>query len=171
MRADQVIVLVGLMGCGKSTVGRLLARKLQWRFIDLDLLVAQAMGMSVAKIFENYGEDFFRDIESVALNIVLKKRAVVLAAGGGVVERAENRVGLRRQAQTVYLRLSPLAAAKRLGKAATASRPLLRGLDTAHALRELLRRRRIFYERARWQVSASDKPGKVVERILKKLHQ
>lgn len=85
------IVLTGFMGAGKTTVGRLLATKLTWSFVDLDDLIIANEGRSIADIFAAAGESVFREREHRALNEVLGKSRMVLALGGGAMELAENR--------------------------------------------------------------------------------
>jgi shikimate kinase len=89
------VAIVGYMGSGKTTVGRILARKLEWEFVDLDRAIARDAGRAIPEIFEHSGEDFFRDLEHRALVAALDStRECVLACGGGVVVRLENREAL-----------------------------------------------------------------------------
>lgn len=169
MRPLKRVVLTGLMGSGKTTVGRLLAARLGWRFVDLDQLVAKAMGMSVTSIFRSLGEPVFRDLESAALRASLRGEGLVIASGGGVVLRADNRARMRRAAQVVYLKLPAQAAFKRLGHKGRAVRPLLGSQGAAAKLSALLKQRRAYYEQAGIRVSALGRPQAVAERIFKKL--
>lgn len=97
------VSIVGYMGSGKSTVGRILARKLGWDFVDLDHAIVRAAGRSIPEIFAGSGEEHFRDLESRALDKALSEtNERVIACGGGVIVRAENRERLR-VSKTVFL--------------------------------------------------------------------
>jgi shikimate kinase len=98
------VAIVGYMGCGKSTVGRLLARTLGWEFVDLDRNIATETGREIAQIFAHFGEEHFRNLEHRALVSALDEREErVVACGGGIVVRPENRYKLK-GATTVFLR-------------------------------------------------------------------
>jgi shikimate kinase len=97
------VVIVGYMGSGKTTVGRILARKLGWEFMDLDRDIERAEGRSIPEIFADSGEEFFRDLEHRALVGALDgSKERVIACGGGVVVRPENRDSLG-EAATIFL--------------------------------------------------------------------
>jgi shikimate kinase len=101
---DGPVAIVGYMGSGKSTVGRLLARELGWGYVDLDRTIAREAGRAIPEIFAERGEEYFRDLESRALLEALDgPSGRVVACGGGVVSRAENRERLR-ETVTVFLR-------------------------------------------------------------------
>ena len=98
------VAIVGYMGSGKTTVGRMLARALGWDFVDLDREISRRSGLAIPEIFETSGEDHFRDLEHRALLATLDgERERVVACGGGIVERPENRERLEEDA-TVFLR-------------------------------------------------------------------
>lgn len=142
------LVLVGMMGSGKSTVGRLVAASLGRPFVDIDDEVAATAGSSVADLFAGGGESAFRALEEEALARCLAAEAdTVIAAGGGVVVREENRARLG-AARVVWLRARPATLAVRVGDAT--SRPLLAGasgVDEAEArLAELAAERVGLYE-------------------------
>ena len=97
------VAIVGYMGSGKSTVGRILARSLGWDFVDLDREISRQAGRTIPEIFERSGESCFRDLEHHALLAALDAKERVVACGGGIVERPENRERLA-MVPTVFLR-------------------------------------------------------------------
>jgi shikimate kinase/3-dehydroquinate synthase len=98
------VVLVGFMGCGKTTVGREVARLLEWDFEDMDHRLEQALGASIAEVFRTRGEAFFRAQEAALARELLGRRRLVVAAGGGAFTVPETREALRAGAVTVWLR-------------------------------------------------------------------
>ncbi len=138
------IALVGLMGAGKTRVGRLAAAALRWPFVDADRLVEEGAGCPVPEIFRREGEDGFRNRESEALaGLAARPAPFIVATGGGVVERPENRESLRRGFYVVWLRIDPVEAARRL--AGDRGRPLLAEGDPDAVLDALARRRDPLY--------------------------
>ncbi|OAN48604.1 shikimate kinase [Chloroflexus islandicus] len=131
---ERPIALIGLSGCGKSTLARLLARALSWPWYDTDAAVAAAAGMSVADLFQTYGEAEFRARESAALCEALRE-AQVIATGGGIVLQPENRQMLHDRATVIWLDASDATILARLAVDAE-ERPLLRG-DAATRLAAL----------------------------------
>ncbi|KAJ0988349.1 hypothetical protein J5N97_006705 [Dioscorea zingiberensis] len=121
----RCIYLVGMMGSGKSTVGKILSEVLGYSFFDSDKLVEQAVGLpSVAQIFKEYSEAFFRDNESEVLKDLSSMRRLVVATGGGAVIRPTN-WGYMKQGITVWLDVPLEALARRIAAVGTDSRPLL----------------------------------------------
>ena len=119
------LVLVGLMGAGKTTVGRRCAAALERDFVDTDDIVEAATGMTVAAIFEQFGEARFRELERDSVrDVCASPVALVIACGGGVVLDAANRKQLRTSGFVVWLRASTATLGARVGDGA--SRPLLR---------------------------------------------
>jgi shikimate kinase len=163
--ADR-LVLVGMMGSGKSTVGRQLASRLGWAFLDSDAMVEASTGSTVAELFESDGEVTFRAEESRVLAEALASGtpAVVSAAGGSVLSKA-NRGLLATQAIVVWLRAEPSTLATRVQPGG--HRPLL-GADHAVALAELDAVRRPLYEEVADVVVDVDDldPPRVADRIL-----
>lgn len=138
-----MIVLVGMPGSGKSTVGRQLARHLGWRFIDSDAEIEHRLGDSIRAHFEQHGEDSFRDIESATLADLAGQSKAVLSTGGGSVLREANRAVLRAAGPVVYLRATPEDLYRRLRH--DQQRPLLQGPDPLGKLRQLFRVRDPLY--------------------------
>lgn len=129
------VVLVGLPGSGKSTVGRQLARRLGLPFFDSDHVIEQRIGCSIREFFEREGEERFRDIEESVLDELTQGGPRVLSTGGGSVLRQANRTHLRERAQVVYLRSTPEEVFRRLRH--DRNRPLLQVDDPLQRLRDL----------------------------------
>ncbi len=130
--AERTIALVGLMGVGKSTVGRRLAARLGLPFHDGDEVIEEAAGMSVSDIFAELGEAEFRAGEARVMRRLLDAPRMVLATGGGAVLNAETRALLAARATTVWLKADLAVVASRVQRRDT--RPLLRGKDPLQAL-------------------------------------
>ncbi|MFN8502788.1 shikimate kinase [Kouleothrix sp.] len=144
--SKQIIALVGLSGAGKSSVGRLLAERLGWPLLDTDALIAEAAGRGVPQIFAEDGEARFRDLEAAALRAALGRAPAIVATGGGIVLRAENRALLRERAFCVWLD-APVAALVARLRAHDEQRPLLEG-DMAARLAALRAARAALYAEA-----------------------
>ena len=135
MRGGRNVFLVGLMGAGKSTAGRLLARRLKRTFYDSDQEVERRCGVKIPVIFEIEGEPGFRARESAVLAELTALRDVVLATGGGAVLAEENRRLLAARGTVIYLHAQPAALHERVRQ--DRNRPLLATADPAARLREL----------------------------------
>jgi shikimate kinase len=140
---DMPIFLVGMMGAGKTTIGRSLARVLGREFIDLDHELESRCGVRVPVIFEIEGEAGFRKRESTALAQCAARRDIVLATGGGAILAPENRAVLREQGIVVYLRASVDELYRRTCR--DRNRPLLATADPRATLRDLLTLREPLY--------------------------
>jgi shikimate kinase len=163
------VYLTGLMGSGKTTVGRLLAKRLGWAWADLDAAIEARRGKKVAEIFTAQGENAFRRLESQELLRFSKNSKLVLSCGGGVVLDPENR-RLLKAGTTIYLAASPEALAQRLRGGQRRQRPLLGQGDPVQALRGLQRKRARFYRVcARFVLRASDPPSTVAGRAYQRV--
>jgi shikimate kinase len=142
-----LIVLLGLRCAGKSSIGRELARELGLGFVDLDheIAVLEGSGRAAGELLVELGEERFRELEAAALSATLSRGALVLATGGGVVEREENLLLLGNHAQLVWLDAPDEVLLKRRAKDAT-SRPLLAGADPAEELSLVGPRRRALFQ-------------------------
>jgi len=148
------VVLVGLPGSGKSTVGREAARLLGAPFTDIDAVLIEQTGMAVADFFALRGEPEFRRLESAAMAWALDAPAQIIAPGGGWVAQEGNlQAASRHGVLLLYLSVAPLEAARRL--AGDTSRPLLAGVDLETRMRELLAEREQWYRRAEVEVEAA----------------
>ena len=126
------VVLVGMMGAGKTTVGRALAARIGWGFVDLDAAVEALAGRKVAEIFEEDGEGAFRDLEHAAASLAARRSRVVIAAGGGAFVQPATRAVLREGATVVWLTCALDALLARIPR--DGSRPLARSRATIAAL-------------------------------------
>lgn len=167
--ADRPVFLVGMMGAGKSTVGRSLARRLGWDFVDLDHEIESTTGVRIPVIFEIEGEQGFRRRESQILASLVSRSRMVLATGGGAVIDPANRVLLRESGHVVYLRASvdDLYMRTKSDK----SRPLLQTDNPRDRIASLLNQRQAFYEEvASLQVNTGRQPvGMIAQNIADSL--
>ena len=141
------LILVGLPGSGKSTVGASLARRLGHTFLDFDAEITRREGLTIAEIFAQRGEPEFRQLEHALTVEVALFGGMVLAPGGGWVGQPETVALLRPQSRMVYLKMSPAGAIRRMGRK-VAGRPLLLRPDPRGELERLLAARRSVYESA-----------------------
>jgi shikimate kinase len=163
------IFLVGLMGAGKSTVGRLLARRLSKRFVDSDQEIEKRNGVTIPVIFEIEGEEGFRRREQEVLMDLAQEQGLVLSTGGGIVLRPENREVLRNQGFVVYLNARPELLAERTKH--DRSRPLLNVEDPLARLRQLHAIRDPLYREVAHAVVETGRgaPQQVVQAILSEM--
>jgi shikimate kinase len=162
------VVLVGMMGSGKTTVGRLVAQRLGVGFVDTDQHVESEVGMSVREIFDTQGEAAFRRAEKTALADLLTSGSKVVAAGGGCVIDGANRSVMKQRSTVVWLRTRVGTLAKRVGSGE--GRPLLTG-DAARKLEEIERERLTLYSSVADVIIDTDdlSPDKVTDAVMEKL--
>lgn len=140
----MTLALVGLPGSGKSTIGRLLARRLDVSFVDTDHEIERTLGCSIGTFFDREGEERFRDVEQQVLADLTGRKIGVLATGGGIVLRSSNREILRSCCRVVYLRSTPDEVFRRVRH--DTGRPLLQVPDPLGRLRDLHAARDPFYQ-------------------------
>lgn len=168
----RLVVLIGFMGAGKTTVGRALARRLRWEFHDLDDRIEQREQRSVPQIFASAGEAGFRRIESAALRDLLQESAalgdLVIALGGGAFVQPLNREMLEEAGAITVLLEAPLEELKRRCRSEHKARPLAQQEESFAALFDA---RRAGYARARYRVQTLDKPVEQVAAEIERLLQ
>lgn len=154
-----MIILVGMPGGGKSTVGRHLARQIGWDFIDSDTEIERRLGAPIRVYFETHGEAGFRDVEEQVVADLTQHRdsRVVLATGGGVVLKEANRTRLRDGGTVLYLRSAPEELFRRLRN--DKQRPLLQVPDPLRRLRELYQARDPLYRQVADYVVETGRPS------------
>lgn len=169
-RINRPIVLVGMMGVGKSTVGRKLAQLLSLPFADADDEIEEAAQMSVSEIFQTFGEPYFRDGERRVIARLLEGGPKVLATGGGAFVQPETRALILERGIAVWLDSDVKTLMERVGRKDT--RPLLRGGDPEEILARLKAEREPAYAKAPIKVISGVGPhGEAVARILQALDE
>ena len=154
---DVILVLVGMPGSGKSTVGRQLARRLDFPFHDSDHVIEQRLGCSIREFFDREGEDAFRDVEESVLHDLTDGDRGVVSTGGGAVLREANRKRLHGAGQVVYLRSSPEEIFRRLRHDTV--RPLLQVADPLARLREMYAQRDPLYRETAHFIIETGRPS------------
>jgi shikimate kinase len=164
----RLIVLVGMMGVGKSTVGRRLATRLRLPFVDADTEIETAAGMTIPEIFESRGEDYFRNGEARVIARLLDGEPAVLATGGGAFMREETRRRIHDKAVSIWLKADADVIMRRVRR--RADRPLLQTADPEGTVIRLLTEREPVYQLADITICSRDVPhDRVVEDCLEAL--
>jgi len=164
------VVLVGMMGAGKSTIGRRLAVRLQLPFLDADAEIELAhAGMTIPEIFAAHGEPYFRDGEARVIARLLEGGRSVLATGGGAFMREETRSRIRDKAVSIWLKVDADTILRRVKR--RADRPLLQTADPAATIGRLIEERHPVYELADITIASRDVlHEKIVEECIAALH-
>ncbi|WP_428982729.1 shikimate kinase [Ottowia cancrivicina] len=163
------VILVGLPGSGKSTIGRQLARRRELPFFDSDQVIESRLGETIRAFFAREGEKTFRDFEERVIDELTMQGSCVLATGGGAVLRSENRQRMRERGVVVYLRASPEQLMRRLRN--DTKRPLLQVADPMARLQDLYEEREPLYkEVADFTFDAcGSSPALLVSRVMMQL--
>ncbi len=159
------IVLIGFMGAGKSTVARCLKEQLGMEIVEMDQEIERQQSLSIPEIFEQYGEAYFRNLETKLLIEMQKKNGVILSCGGGVVMREENVREMKKNGYVVLLTAAPQTIYERVKE--NDDRPLLKGRKNVEYIAQLMETRREKYEAAADLVLQTD--GKSVPQICEEL--
>lgn len=160
------IALIGFMGSGKSSVGRILIEKLGGRLVDTDARIVEKAGTSINDIFEKHGEAYFRNLESEVLKETLESDATVICTGGGIVLRDENRKMLNELSKVVYLKASAKTVYDRVYN--DESRPLLKGKKSVEEIQSMMDSRQELYDDCAMYTVVTDNKSvdKIVAEIL-----
>ena len=165
----RLVVLVGMMGVGKSTVGRRLAARLHLPFIDADTEIEAAAGMSIPEIFEAHGEPHFRDGEARVIARLLQGGPAVLATGGGSFMREETRRRIGDKAVSIWLKADADVIMRRVRR--RSDRPLLQSADPEAAVTRLIGEREPIYRFADLTIASREVPhDKIVDECVEALH-
>ena len=158
---QRSIVLVGMMGAGKSSIGRRLATRLGMGFVDADAEIEAAAGMTIPEIFATHGESYFRSGEARVIARLLDHGPQVLATGGGSYMNADTRATIRRNGVSVWLKADFEVLVRRVKRRATTDRPMLQG-DAAERLRHLMTERYPVYAEADITLMSRDVPHETI---------
>lgn len=166
----NLIFLVGFMGCGKTTLGKKVAQKTGYSFIDLDELITQQIGTTITQYFETFGEAAFRQIEKEKLHSLKDENHAIIATGGGTPCHFENMEWMNQHGKTIYIKLSPKALLSRLSQTEIETRPLLIGKSNEELLEFItskLEERKPFYSQAKIVFDAlQSTPKDLIKQII-----
>ena len=170
IRLNRPVVLVGMMGVGKTTVGRMLASRLGLRFIDTDEEIEKAADHSIAEIFERFGEEYFRDGERRVIARLIGEGPAIIATGGGAFINEQTRALIKEKCHSVWIDADMEILVARVSR--RSHRPLLIGKDPRAVLTDLLDKRGPIYAMADFHVRSDAAPhGHTVDQILKALNE
>jgi shikimate kinase len=133
MPVSQIVYIIGFMGSGKTTAGKKLASALGWSFADLDKKIEENTGKTIPEIFSQYGEQYFREVESAVLKSLRSYTKIVISTGGGAPCHGDNMDYMLDTGLTLYLKLTPGQLKSRLSES-TGQRPLIKGLNDEELL-------------------------------------
>lgn len=143
---DFNIFLIGFMGTGKSTIAHMLQRELQFPLVEMDERIVKEQGMAITEIFEKYGEEYFRDLESQLVLSLGMEESSVISCGGGVVLRPQNVSNMKKSGRIVLLTATPETVFERVKN--SNDRPVLNGHMNVEYIAALMEKRRALYEKA-----------------------
>ncbi len=159
------LVLTGMMGVGKSTIGKNLALNLSYNFIDIDQVIEKKEGSSIQNIFKNKGESYFRKIENETTLSQLKKNKVVIALGGGAFLNKSIRLAIKNTSISFWLDINIDLLVKRLEN--SKKRPLLFGKDLSKTVKKIYLDRKNIYNMANFKIKCNSfKPEEITNKIL-----
>ena len=161
---NNSIILTGLPGSGKSTVGKFLSDKTGFGFIDLDSLIEENEGLKITEIFAKFGEKYFRTLETDMIKTLKSKNSFILSTGGGTFQNEDNILLLKNLGTVFYLNVSPDIIYERIKGDRT--RPLLNTKDPKAALFDLLLKRDENYKKADYTVNAAQSVDDTANEIL-----
>lgn len=161
----KTIVLIGMMGSGKTTIGKLLGEKLTLRSIDIDVIIEQNERRTVSEIFQNEGEKYFRNIERETIKKNFTNKDLIISLGGGAFEDQLTQELLLKNSTVIYLKTSPNVILERIKN--NTNRPLLKNQMTVEKIQSIILQRQKNYELANITILTDNKnTDKIVEEIL-----
>lgn len=161
----KTIVLIGMMGSGKTTIGKLLGEKLTLRSIDIDVIIEQNEKRTVSEIFQNKGEKYFRNIERETIKKNFTNKDLIISLGGGAFEDQLTQELLLKNSTVIYLKTSPNVILERIKN--NTNRPLLKNQMTVEKIQSIILQRQKNYELANITILTDNKnTDKIVEEIL-----
>ena len=164
MKSKKNIVFLGMMGSGKSLIGRLVSKKLNLQFFDIDNIIENETGMKIFEIFEKKGEEFFREIEKNISLKILKKNKSVISLGGGAFQNNEIRKEVLNGNISIWLKWNYQTLLKRIID--KPHRPLAYNIEKKELI-ELMKKRSIFYKKALYKINCENlTKNKIINRIL-----
>jgi shikimate kinase len=169
MTRKRNIVITGFMGTGKTTVGLVVSKRLKMDFHDTDDMIERESGLTISRIFDEYGEDYFRNLERKVIEDLASRNYIVIATGGGTLLEKHNRDLISRNGMIVCLVSRPEIIAARLAK--DNDRPLLAHGKTIGNINELLKKREKAYLELPNHIDTSDKSSANVAREIIELYQ
>lgn len=162
---NRSIALIGFMGTGKTTTGALLAKQLEFQFLDTDAIIEDCQGQNIAQIFNENGEAYFRKLETETLKRLLLNDRQIIATGGGIILSEENRRLLKTHSYLVCLTASPELIYERTKEETT--RPLLLSPDPKAQIKKLLADRQEYYQIAQLTINTNElDPDEICKKIL-----
>ncbi len=160
----KTIVLTGMMGSGKTTIGKLLSKKFNLEFADIDSYIESKEKTTITKIFQTNGEKYFRELEAKTIKKIFKHENQIISLGGGAFENTKTREFLNKNALTVYLKTTPEIIFDRIQNDTT--RPLLCGNMSIEKIKEIIKLREKNYESAHFTISTDNKTSEeIIEEI------
>jgi shikimate kinase len=165
------ISLIGFMGSGKTSTGKILADRLNFLFIDVDSIIELSSNMPISDIFEKHGEEYFRNTETNSIKKIYVNKSCVFACGGGAIIRHENMEIIKKNSTVIFLNVSPAVAFERLKN--ESNRPLLKAPNRLSIITELMEKRDFLYRNAcDFTVDTDFKnPKEAADEILQRLNK
>ncbi len=163
------LVLTGMMGVGKSTIGKLLSKKLNMQFKDVDKVIENKTSLTINEIFLKKGEDFFREIEEKESLRLLEKDGLIIALGGGAFVNSNIRKKVKKLSVSIWLDLNSKFIFQRIKK--NKKRPLLNNSQSEKNLEEILKKRKSIYSLANHRINCNYKNKYEITKIIKKIYE
>ena len=163
------LVLTGMMGVGKSTIGRLLSKKLNIQFEDIDEIIERKLSLSIKEIFETKGEKFFREIEEKVSIELLQKREIIIALGGGAFLNNLIRKNLKKFSISIWLDLNPKHIFQRINK--NKRRPLLNHAKSEKDVEKIYKKRKAIYSLADFRINCDLKAKYAIVKEITKIYE